>query len=391
MEAKEIDEQLGCPRIAEAIKVLATKAQAAIANADKVTDFIIRNLGDNAQLRGHYDNLDKYRAKIATQEGVLRAAEDAFLNKRAELARLDQENDELSALGQGQDAYRAHLQSCLAQAKEELKRVKTLEENYTFRGWGPFETMWKKDIALAEANRVRQERVVADLEAKLQAPSDLSSLQTKKINNAAQRDRARGETKNREEDVLAAKTKLAELKAKLKETEVEIPKILKLMKVQSVPQLMRAYAAAKSFDQVARSAGVVQVANNEGLNLYFSTLGSYLKRIKAQPNAKAQMQAVRFIHQKLAQNGTPAAVLSEAHASFADHMIRRIAAGERESVMARVQHVVQAKTSPTSLPPLRPAYLLTHNEPVPAATVAPSQAADPVISETPAGYEDPFL
>lgn len=397
MEAGEIDAQLGSSRVAQAAQVLATKAQAAIVTADKVTDSIIRKLGDSAQLQGHYDKLEKFRGEIATQEKAQRTAEDAFLNSRAQLAQLKQENDELSALGQGREAYRAHLQGSLNQAKDELKRLKTLQENYTFRMWGIFSSMWENDVALAKANRERQERVVAGLEAKLQAPSDLSTLQTKKIANAAAIDRARGDTENREKDLKEAQKNLASVKGKFKGTEVAIHNLLKEMKVQSGPQLMRAYAAAKSFDQVARSI-VAQVANTEGLNMYLSTLGSYLKRIKSQPDARAQMLAVRFIFQEMAQNGTPIAVFSVANAGFTDCMVRRITDGERERVMARVQHIVQAKTSPVSLPMPRDLPQVTLAETAaavdPQVTLAQAPATvDPqvTLAQTPATYVDPFM
>lgn len=302
MDAEDLDQLIDASAFEESLGVLANHEALM-----KATNLLFHNLHSEEFVGKEVADLMKLKdslrmewltasANVTEKNGTLAQLRGALEGKRAQMKAF---NELIIKTDQSQSAKLQYLEDEVERLKVYKKQAEEDLKRYTYNMWGPFEGMWKNDVALAKE---KVWRFMADIERREkqieEVKGDSKSFDVKLEQSAVnqQEQEIIGNIGNEEKamsDLQAAQSKLRE---ELEQTDVQLRKRVAEQESVSVQNLIEASVARAHFaNAVHSSSDVVTVG---GIALFEQEVRALKGILNKTKKAKTVTQQ-RQLHEKM--------------------------------------------------------------------------------------------
>jgi len=217
----------------------------------------------------------------------------------------------IERLKQGHAQYKEWLASQLKECSDDLKKTTKRHQDYTYRMWGPFTSMWQNDVALAEREATQLERRKDDLVKQLnQATSDgvfdVQELEAAIVKEEAKLEKEIDNLLSPQESQL--REDIEKLAAELDERRLRLRTLLVENGAASVSHLLMIRDTSQAFADSSLAASKNAKVLSGPIARQISTIACLLNQMMEAKTAKAQLKYLQGVVTIVTQKDDEAAI-----------------------------------------------------------------------------------
>lgn len=311
LPASELASLFGIDELNNAAKVLAGSNPQWIAGSRAFYLNVQRMMCRGTRSEHEVDLLRLMEDKLERARADLITATDEITLAKGKLVAARHMKDGLAELRRGKENYIKWLTEELATTDQALQSAKKRVHDYTFRMWGPFVDMWKRDVELAKEDVKRYTQEKKDLEKKKEEAKTNAVLDTDTMvsKNAEEMSKLEHELSEKlEKQKQRAERDIEEHEKSIHEVKQKLDSTLREAGAASLRHLRQIEETADCWAANNKVAAMSRHVLKGPIQRQISTVACLLNQMQSRSTASGQRNILRALVTLLTQKDDQAAV-----------------------------------------------------------------------------------